>query len=291
MTKTFFKHADMIKRPILGIALGAMLLMGPQAADSGEMKVFLRGYEVTRRHIVFGTVIRASGARAVINLGYAHGVEKGHTFLVVRTVNEKVIPISGLTVIRTQPEGSTVRVEGPFQVQEGDYVLIRARHLDLWNGRTRMDHLIRRRYVVSRKSYGYQTVSPDPNLLNEVARDDEFQKRQYIFDDADRFVAQARRHEKFNDAPAGAITRTPVLSEKDLEKEKEEVSSEPTLAEWLSLFITAAQTEETIVSRLEDGRLFHLKLLDKTQTLTEQNAPLYRRLLIRWMNQVLYGRS
>ena len=253
-----------------------------------EQTVFLQGYQVTQDHVVFGSVDHVSGARATINLGYAHGVRTGDSFLCVRSVDSAMVPVSGLSVLRVEPGWSHTRIEGPFRVRKGDFVLIRADRLDLWDGKTRFEQLVRKRFVASRRSRGYNTLSPDPELWNEIGRDDSYQRRQYIAFDQSSFIRESERKAGDRDTPVGSILPLTVLRNEETDDEGKPAQQVAAVhIEVLSLFLTAAKNEASLVSRLENDRLFQLDLLDQERLVTEFTAPLYRRLLLGWTNKVL----
>ena len=180
---------NIVRRLALGLLWSAVLT--DASLHAAEESVFLRGFEVAPQDVVFGSVDGLRGDIAVINLGYAHGMVSGLTLVACRNVDGATIPISGLMVLSTEADHSRARVEGPFRVEPGDFVLVHASRLELWGGEPRLERLARERVLRRQTSTGYNTIDASPALIDEVARDDSFQGRQYISFERGTFVAKA----------------------------------------------------------------------------------------------------
>lgn len=264
---------------IVGVVLGA-----PLAAQD---TVFLRGFEVTPRHIVFGNIDAVRGDSAVVNLGYAHGMQTGVVLVVMRFVQDQLIPIGGLTVLTTEADHSRARVEGPFRVQAGDFVLVHARRLKLFGGQLRLDQLGEERLVRRRAGNGYNTIDASPAIIDEVARDDDFQHRQHISYERPKFVGQAAEKAGVLKSRIGATTPLPAVDPTRPEiREAALRESDSTVLE-LRKFLEDAKHPNLLIARLATDRLLALRLQTGGGQIDEQHAPLIRQVLLTWTDRAL----
>ena len=77
---------------------------------------------------------------------------------------------AGLHEVR--PGDAYGKFDGIFTLKRDDLIIVSARELDLWQGRSRSDQLVMQS-LLSRNGKGYDTGDVTPALLNEVGRDDD----------------------------------------------------------------------------------------------------------------------
>ena len=280
-----------VSRFLTLVALTSLLLAATASPSTAE-SVFLRGYEVTPRHIVFGSVDDARGESAVINLGYAHGMRLGSTLVAIRLVQDRMIPICGLFVIGVDADHSRVDVEGPFRVQTGDIVMMHASHLDLWGSNSRFEHLAQKRIAQRQASNRYSTLDASPALIEEAARDDAFRSRKNIPGEQAKFVDESLRRTSPRKQRLGAVIAPPVIPETPVEEGEaapEAEAAPPVSADAAILgeFLTAAESQEQMIARLSTPRLRQLRLMEAGAEVTDENAPLYRAILMAWTKKAL----
>jgi len=264
--------------PTLCLGLGLVSwAVGVQAEEA----VFLRGHRTTPSHVVFGSVDRVRSDRAKLNLGYAHGVRPGMTLLGVRTVDSQVIPVAGLLVLETEEDQSTARVEGPFRLQAGDFVLIHASRLRLWGGQPRMERLLRDRLSRRMGAPGYDTLGTSARLIDEVARDDEYLEKQYTGQTETDFLKDSSGRLGPLASRLGAVAPTTQLNPADNAEAGAAAPADPTL-EGLGRFADNVRNPETLRRLLTLERLQRLTPIDATFQLTETNAFLVRGTLQTW---------
>ncbi len=139
-----------------------------------QSPVFFRGDEISKEHIIYGSVDTVADSTVTINLGHAHGVLVGDRFAIIRHTAGQALPVGRIEVIVTDPAYSICRVTGPFEVQVGDLALIRAEELNLWeSGIGRADRLLLDTIDRIESGADYDTRDTTPRLLDELARDDE----------------------------------------------------------------------------------------------------------------------
>ncbi|MFP6763263.1 MAG: hypothetical protein VB858_06590 [Planctomycetaceae bacterium] len=137
------------------------------AADA----VYLRGAEVTKDHIVFGTVSFAGRSLATVNLGFAHGVRKFQQFLICRRLRSEIVPITVLTVRKVYPERSYGTLSTAFRAQLDDYALVPAGKLDIWGPESRLTTASRRQLMQRLNGNRYDTRNFSLSLTTELAND------------------------------------------------------------------------------------------------------------------------
>ena len=137
------------------------------AADS----IVLRGAQVTRDHVVFGTVSFAGRSMATVNLGFAHGVRKYQQFLICRRLQSEIVPISVLTVKKVYPARSYGTFSTAFRVQLRDYALVPAGKLDVWGSESRLKTASRLQLNRRMNGNRYDTRNFSVELTTELARD------------------------------------------------------------------------------------------------------------------------
>ena len=138
-----------------------------------EPAVYFRGKRLSYRHYVYGEVSSSASRAGTINLGYAHGLQPEQEVGVLRRSEGKLVPIGVLRLVKVRPGESFGEFEGEFSLKREDLVIVSARELDLWEGRSRSDQLVTRS-LLSRNGKGYDTGDISPTLLDEVGRDDGF---------------------------------------------------------------------------------------------------------------------
>ncbi len=264
-----------------------LLLAGSLPAQE---TVFLRGHEVTRNHVVYGSIDMLHGSSAVLNLGYAHGLKAGSPLVVLRQVKEQLIPIGGLTVLQTEADHSKAQVEGPFRVQVGDLVLIHASRLNLWGGTTRLDRLAQVRISRRLAEGGYNTFDADPELIDEVARDDEFQQRQHDKNQRPKFIGEAAARTSSNKGLMGAVVPLPAVDPEHPDLRDEEIAQLDATTLALRQFLDAARQRDTLIARLSTERLQTLPLLAGGGQVEEAHAPLLREALLSWTRKAVMPR-
>jgi hypothetical protein len=270
------------------LLLAGWLLTAPVSA---EEPVFLRGYEVTPQHVVFGQIDSLRGDVAVLNLGFAHGLRSGESLLVIRRVDEEVLPISGLTVLVTEADHSRAQVEGPFHVQPGDYVLIHASRLKIWGGMPRLDRLAGERIVRRRNATGYSTLDTSADLIEEVARDDDNQDRQYQGVKAETMILEANTKVGPTRSEIGAVIPLPVLVPNQTTDEAAQARAEldPTIQAF-SYFVELSKSRNTLIPRMSNERLERLRPIGNQEIVDEANAPLYREIMLAWVSKAILPR-
>jgi hypothetical protein len=266
------------------VLLGLVSLAGSLRAED---VVFLRGFEVTPNHVVFGSIDSLRGSTAIINLGFGHGMKPGTALVVTRNVLDELIPISGLTVLSTEADHSRCRIEGPFRVQAGDFVLVHASHLDLWGGELRLDRLAKERLLRRTTGNGYNTLDASPDLIDEVAHDDSFQQRQHISFERSGFLSEAARKVGPLKSRLGAITPLPTIDPSRPEVRDEAIRDSDITVLSLRLFLEAASDHDALMARLETSRLERLRQRLDGSMISETDAPLTRTVLETWTRRAL----
>ncbi len=145
------------------------LLAAPAAADP---TVYFRGKKLTLRHYVYGEVTSATRMIGSVNLGYAHGLEDDQEIGVIRSIEGQYVPIGVLRMNSVQAGESRGIYEGELPLRNTDLVIIAARKLNLWTGRTRIDQTVIRT-MISDRTRGYDTGSVSPRLVRELGKDDD----------------------------------------------------------------------------------------------------------------------
>ena len=138
-----------------------------------EPTVYFRGKHLSYRHYVYGEVSSSASRAGTINLGFAHGLQPEQEVGVLRRSEGKLVPIGVLRLVKVQPGESFGVFEGEFSLKREDMVIVSARELNLWEGRSRSEQLVTRS-LLSRNGKGYDSGDISPTLLNEVGRDDGF---------------------------------------------------------------------------------------------------------------------
>jgi len=144
------------------------------AADS----VYLRGAQVTKDHVVFGTVSFAGRSVATVNLGFAHGVRKFRQFLICRRLQSEIVPISVLTVRKVYPDRSYGTLSTAFRVQLRDYALVSAGKLGIWGSESRLTTASRLQLMRRLNGNRYDTRNFSLGLTTELARDGAGEERE-----------------------------------------------------------------------------------------------------------------
>ncbi len=157
---------------LLRILLAGVICLFSQHSVVAEPTVFFRGKQITYRHFVYGEVSSAATRSGTINLGYAHGLRPGQDVGVLRRSDGRLIPIGVLRLIEVRPGDAYGKFDGIFTLKRDDLIIVSARELDLWQGRSRSDQLVMQS-LLSRNGKGYDTGDVTPALLNEVGRDDD----------------------------------------------------------------------------------------------------------------------
>lgn len=137
-----------------------------------EPLVFFRNKKLTLRHYVYGEVTSSTQTIGTINLGYGHGLSDDQELPVIRRYGGQLIPVGILRVTSLKAGEANGHFEGELPLQKSDIVLIAARKLDLWSGRSRTDQLVLRT-LISDRTRGYDTGNVSPRLAQEVGRDDD----------------------------------------------------------------------------------------------------------------------
>lgn len=251
--------------------------------------IFLRGHRVTPQHIVFGMIDGIRGNSALLNLGSAHGVRPGLTLLIVRKVDEEITPVGGLFITAAAEDHSRGRVEGPFRPQVNDFVLIHASRLDLWEGIPRLERLLQNRLARRQLSNTYNTLDTSPQLIDEVARDDDFQSRQHRYHQEGEFLAEASRKIGPLKSRLGAVAPQPQLPPQPEEDDgrRSAASSEDVTLDSLSRFVDLARQADLLRRRMTLERLQRLRPVDPAAEVIEANAALYREILAAWTHKAL----
>lgn len=140
----------------------------------GDAPVFFRGDEISREHIIYGSIETVSDSAVTINLGHAHGVLVGDRFAIVRVSAGRALPVGRIEIMVVRPAYSLGRFLGNYTPQVGDIAMIRAEELNLWEaGITRSDRLMLNTINQINSGADYDTRRITPRLLDELARDDE----------------------------------------------------------------------------------------------------------------------
>lgn len=264
------------------------LLCGPSVVSAQNAPIFLRGFEVTREHVVFSTIEHVTGNTAILNLGYAHGVQAGQRFLVVRAVGEEVIPVSGLTVRESHPDHANALIEGPAQLVIGDLALIPADRLDVWSPHPRAEQLALKKLIRQQAVNRYDTFTLSPALVDEVHRDDDYQRRRFSHRQNLAFVRDAAGRSAANKGRLGAVRPTPPHDPKDRTvKEEEEVDTSDTTVAGLTRFIDLVHSPDGLEPLLTFERLRQLQPVDRRFVVTQDTTPVLRRILMSWTRQIL----
>lgn len=141
------------------------------APAQAEPTVFFRGKHLTFRHYVYGEVTASARRAGTINLGYAHGIQLDQEVGVLRRSGGNLVPIGSLRLTRVRPGEAFGEYEGGFSLKREDLVIVAARELNLWQGRSRSHQLVIDT-LLSKSHRGYDTGDISPALLNELGRDD-----------------------------------------------------------------------------------------------------------------------
>jgi hypothetical protein len=157
---------------LLRLLLAGVICLFTHHSVSAEPTVFLRGKQITYRHFVYGEVSSSAGRSGTINLGYAHGLRPGQDVGVLRRSEGRLIPLGVLRLVDVRPGDAYGDFEGRFALKRDDLIIVSARELDLWRGRSRSDQMVMQS-LLSRNGKGYDTGDVTPALLNEVGRDDD----------------------------------------------------------------------------------------------------------------------
>ena len=160
-------YSRMLPRVLLACVVCLVVQLPLQA----EPTVYFRGKHLSYRHFVYGEVSASANRAGTINLGYAHGLQQDQEVGVLRRSEGKLIPIGVLRLVEVRPGDSFGVYEGQFSLKREDLVIVSARKLNLWQGRSRSDQLVMQS-LLSRNGKGYDTGDVTPALLNEVGRDD-----------------------------------------------------------------------------------------------------------------------
>lgn len=158
-----------MKRLLLLAVCCFELLAAPAAADP---TVYFRGKKLTLRHYVYGEVTSATRMVGSVNLGYAHGLEDDQEIGVIRSFEGQYVPIGVLRMNSVRAGESRGIYEGELPLRNTDLVIIAARKLNLWSGRTRIDQTVTRT-MLSDRTRGYDTGSVSPRLVRELGKDDD----------------------------------------------------------------------------------------------------------------------
>lgn len=157
---------------LLRLLLAVVICLVSQRSVSAEPTVFFRGKQITYRHFVYGEVSSSAGRSGTINLGYAHGMKPGQDVGVLRRSEGRLVPIGVLRLVEVRPGDAYGKFDSSFSLKREDLIIVSARELDLWRGRSRSDQLVIQS-LLSRNGKGYDTGDVTPALLNEVGRDDD----------------------------------------------------------------------------------------------------------------------
>jgi hypothetical protein len=177
-----------------------------------EPTVFFRGKHLTYRHYVYGQVTSSSRRAGTINLGYAHGLQPGQDVGVVRRSSGQLIPLGVLRLVEVRPEDSYGELQGDFRLQADDLVIMSARNLDLWQGRTRSNQLVIQS-ILSRNGRSYDSGAVSSAILNEVGRDDDLIQHRIPSLHVNRYVYDMQRPVQRSVVLRGAFR--PASSEED----------------------------------------------------------------------------
>lgn len=158
----------MLRRLLLTLCVVATVPTTVQA----DPLVYFRNKQLTVRHFVYGEVLSATRTIGTVNLGYAHGLSEGQEISVIRRLDGELIPVGILRMDKVRAGASLGSFEGELPIQKSDIVLIAARRLDLWSGRTRMDQMAMRT-LISDRTRGYDTGTVSLDLVKEVGHDDD----------------------------------------------------------------------------------------------------------------------
>ncbi|MEZ6067033.1 MAG: hypothetical protein R3B90_15340 [Planctomycetaceae bacterium] len=265
----------------LMFGFSALFLMASLQPAAAQDDVFLRGTSLTRAHVVFGTIDRVTGHSARLNLGYGHGLKTGDQLLAVRSVNDAVIPICGLFVTKTEPGHSLARIEGPFHPREGDFVLIHASLLDLWGRRNKLDRLAAIKLAREHSVNGYSTFDSNERLLDELARDESYVGRAARGDDPNTFGLDTTQRIGVLESRIGAV----LPYARQLDEDAPQVTDATLIM--LGQFAEQAQNPELLIALMETERLVRLQPVDRGAEVTDENAPLFRRVLLAWAKKAL----
>lgn len=137
-----------------------------------EPTVYFRGKKLTFRHYIYGEVTSATRTIGTVNLGYAHGLDDDQEIGVVRRFEGQLVPIGILRLNSVEAGGSRGTYEGELPLKRSDLVIVAARRLNLWAGRSRMDQMVIRT-MISDRTRGYDTGSVSPRLARELGKDDD----------------------------------------------------------------------------------------------------------------------
>ncbi len=155
------------------ILLAGVVCLVVQLPVQADPTVYFSGKHLSYRHFVYGDVSSAASRAGTINMGYAHGLQAGQDVGVLRRSEGKLIPIGVLHLVDVRSGDSFGQYDGEFSLQRDDLVIVSARELNLWEGRSRSDQLVTRS-LLSRNGKGYDSGDVSPTLLNEVGRDDDY---------------------------------------------------------------------------------------------------------------------
>ena len=158
----------MLSRVLLAGVVCLLVVLPVQA----EPTIHFRGKQLTSRHFVYGEVTASAQRSGTINLGYAHGVQEGQQVGVLRRRSGQMIPIGVLRLVAVRPGDAFGMYEGEFRLQRDDMIIVSARDLNVWQGRSRSNQLVVDS-LLSKDQRGYDSGAISPALLDEVGRDDD----------------------------------------------------------------------------------------------------------------------
>ncbi|MEZ6058568.1 MAG: hypothetical protein R3C01_17850 [Planctomycetaceae bacterium] len=279
-------RTTMSKNRLTGCLLFIALLL-PSASARAERSAVWRGHRITQKTYVFGTITDAGNHSAHLNMGYGHGLKVGHQLLVLRRVGEEVIPVAAVTVRSLNGEKATLDLEGPFQVADGDVAMIRAAQLNLWTDRDRQEDLLLQRTIRRENSNRWDSLDVSPQLVNEVARDDDQRRNAHKNSVSESYLAIRAERERLTKSPSGVVSGRLHVDPDDPSKSvpQEELDDDRLMS--LNRLIQATASEEVMIQRLSTDRLVQLPLSSTQKEVDAQTAVLLRRTLIAWSKKIL----
>lgn len=262
----------------------ALLLFGLwlSASAAGEEQIYFRGKALTQRHFVYGKFDSTSGNSGTINLGYAHGVQVGQELAVLRPAAGNLIPLGVLRLDEVRAGEAYGRFEADHRLASEDLVLVAARELNLWRGRSRIEQVALDTLYLRAAQRGYDTGALTPALMKELGRDDDLlegrktkrninavdQLPDRPFVTVDRIVRGAFR-------PANSLEGVELfLSPKDRELAKDEPTLKLQLALAKFVFSNAAgqlEIDEDSLQRLADELPGNATPRDASQVINDHN--------------------
>lgn len=147
---------------------------------TGQDHLHFRGKLLTFRHYVYGKFNSAAGRSGTVNLGYAHGVMIGQELAVLRPAEGKLLPMGVLRLTDVRAGDAYGRFESDYTLDTEDLVLVSARDLNLWRGRSRIDQVTLDTLYIRSSQRGYDTGSLSPELMKELGHDDDLMNRRVI---------------------------------------------------------------------------------------------------------------